>query len=123
PSFNAASPQVSTASVSDNNVYAFMVENPNGSNVLHQNLEQIHEDDLEAMDPKVAAFFAKVLQLKQGNHEDISSKAILAIDGVGFDWSDMAEEQVQTNMALMAFSDSEVHNDKTCLNNYETLKK
>ncbi|GJV24199.1 retrovirus-related pol polyprotein from transposon TNT 1-94 [Tanacetum coccineum] len=44
-----------------------------------------------------------------------------------FDWSDMAEEQVQTNMALMAFSDSEVYNDKTCsktcLKNYETLKK
>ncbi|GJT92499.1 putative ribonuclease H-like domain-containing protein [Tanacetum coccineum] len=39
----------------------------------------------------------------------------------------MAEEQIQTNMALMAFSDSEVHNDKsctkTCLKNYETLKK
>ncbi|GKF45087.1 hypothetical protein Tco_0131639, partial [Tanacetum coccineum] len=32
---------------------------------------------------------------------------MLAIDGVGFDWSDMAEKQVQTNMALMAFSDSE----------------
>ncbi|GJV36726.1 putative nucleotidyltransferase, ribonuclease H [Tanacetum coccineum] len=50
---------------------------------------------------------------------------MLAIDGVG--WSDMAEEQVQTNMALMAFSDSEVYTDKTCsktcLNNYETLKK
>ncbi|GJR56290.1 putative ribonuclease H-like domain-containing protein [Tanacetum coccineum] len=30
------------------------------------------------------------------------------IDGVGFDWCDMAEEQVQTNMALMAFSDSEI---------------
>ncbi|GJQ93907.1 retrovirus-related pol polyprotein from transposon TNT 1-94 [Tanacetum coccineum] len=28
----------------------------------------------------------------------------------GFDWSDMAEEQVQTNMALMAFSDSEITN-------------
>ncbi|GKE08608.1 hypothetical protein Tco_1412159, partial [Tanacetum coccineum] len=28
---------------------------------------------------------------------------MLAIDGVGFDLSDMAEEQVQTNMALMAF--------------------
>ncbi|GJV74916.1 putative ribonuclease H-like domain-containing protein [Tanacetum coccineum] len=50
-------------------------------------------------------------------------KAMLAIDGVGFDWSDMAEEQVQTNMALMAFSDSKVYNDKTCLKNYETLKK
>ncbi|GKF06681.1 hypothetical protein Tco_0037349 [Tanacetum coccineum] len=55
--------------------------------------------------------------------EDTSLKAMLAIDGVGFDWSDMAEEQVLTNMALIAFSDSEVYNDKTCLKNYETLKK
>ncbi|GKG47345.1 hypothetical protein Tco_0504542, partial [Tanacetum coccineum] len=41
--------------------------------------------------------------------------------------SDVAEEKVQTNMALMAFSDSEVYTDKTCSktcrNNYETLKK
>ncbi|GJS99413.1 ribonuclease H-like domain-containing protein [Tanacetum coccineum] len=37
---------------------------------------------------------------KHGNNEDTSSKAMLAIDGVGFDWSDMAEEQVQTNLAL-----------------------
>ncbi|GKG28340.1 hypothetical protein Tco_0406667 [Tanacetum coccineum] len=62
-----------------------------------------------------------------GNNEDTSSKAMLAIDDVGFDWSDMAEEQVQTNMALMTFLDSEVYNDKTfsktCLKNYETLKK
>ncbi|GKF07640.1 hypothetical protein Tco_0041864, partial [Tanacetum coccineum] len=28
---------------------------------------------------------------------------MLAIDGVGFDWSDMAEEQVLTNMGLMRF--------------------
>ncbi|GJS70995.1 ribonuclease H-like domain-containing protein [Tanacetum coccineum] len=64
---------------------------------------------------------------KQGNNEDTFSKTMLAIDGVGFDWSDMAEEQVQTNMALMAFLDSEVYNDKTCtktyLKNYEALKK
>ncbi|GKD18097.1 putative ribonuclease H-like domain-containing protein, partial [Tanacetum coccineum] len=46
---------------------------------------------------------------KQGNNEDTSSKEMLAIDGVGFDWSDMAEEQVQTNMALMAFSNSELN--------------
>ncbi|GKA96816.1 hypothetical protein Tco_0818911 [Tanacetum coccineum] len=41
--------------------------------------------------------------------------------------SDLAEEQVQTNMALMIFLDSEVYTDKTCsktfLKNYETLKK
>ncbi|GJW87386.1 hypothetical protein Tco_0162726 [Tanacetum coccineum] len=146
PNVNAASPQVNTASVSDNTVYAFMVENPNGSNVLHQDLEQIHEDDLEAMDLKWQLSLLSVrakkyyqrtgkkifinandIAGKQGNNEDKSSKAMLAIDGVGFDWSDMAEEQVQTNMALMAFSDSEVYTDKTCsktcLKNYETLKK
>ncbi|GJW36675.1 putative ribonuclease H-like domain-containing protein [Tanacetum coccineum] len=49
---NTASPQTSSASLSDNVVYTFMVENPNGSNLLHPYLEQIHEDDLEAMDLK-----------------------------------------------------------------------
>ncbi|GKD50562.1 ribonuclease H-like domain-containing protein [Tanacetum coccineum] len=128
---NTASPQVSTASPND--------------------LEEIHEDDLEAMDlkwqlsllsmrakryyqrtwekffinandtagydkSKVECFnlhnmghFARECGAprskegqfknqdntkKQGNNEDTSSKAMLAIDGVGFDWSDMAEEQV-----------------------------
>ncbi|GKA73388.1 hypothetical protein Tco_0779690 [Tanacetum coccineum] len=52
PNVNTASPQVSTASFSDNVVYAFMVGNPNGSNLLHQDLEKIHEDDLEAIDLK-----------------------------------------------------------------------
>ncbi|GKF92470.1 ribonuclease H-like domain-containing protein, partial [Tanacetum coccineum] len=148
-----------------NVVYAFLVENPNGSNLLQQDLETIHEDDLEAIDlkwqlsllsmrekrycqrtckkffinandtvgydkSKVNCFnchkmghFARECRAsrskegqfrnqdntrKQGNNED-TSKVMLAINGVGFDWSDMAEEQVQTNMALMAFSDSEVY--------------
>ncbi|GJZ23037.1 ribonuclease H-like domain-containing protein [Tanacetum coccineum] len=58
------------------------------------------------------------------NVEDISSKAMVAIDGVGFDWSYMADEEVPTNLALMAFSDSEVHNtcSNTCLKSFETLK-
>ncbi|GKA63272.1 ribonuclease H-like domain-containing protein, partial [Tanacetum coccineum] len=181
---NTASPQVSTASFSDNAVYAFMVENPNGSNLLQQDLEQIHEDDIEAMDLKwklsllsmrANRYFQRTCKKifinandtagydkskvecfnchkmghlsrecraprnkegpfrnqdntrKHGNNEDTSSKAMLATDCVGFNWSDMAEEHVQTNMALMAFSDFEVYNDKTCsktcLKNYETLKK
>ncbi|GKG03859.1 hypothetical protein Tco_0314246, partial [Tanacetum coccineum] len=52
PDINTVCPQVSTANFSDNTVYAFMVGNPNGSNLLQQELEQIHEDDLEAMDLK-----------------------------------------------------------------------
>ncbi|GKF74159.1 ribonuclease H-like domain-containing protein, partial [Tanacetum coccineum] len=45
---------------------------------------------------------------------DTSSKAMVAFDGAGFDWSFMADEEVPTNLALMAFSDSEVYNHKTC---------
>nr|GEU74198.1 hypothetical protein [Tanacetum cinerariifolium] len=58
--------------------------------------------------------------------EDTSFKAMVAIDGAGFDWSYMADDEVPSNMALMAFSDSEVQNSKTCSNtclkSYETLK-
>nr|GEU77954.1 hypothetical protein [Tanacetum cinerariifolium] len=164
PNVNTASPQVSTANFSDNVVYAFMVKNPNGSNLQQPDLEQIHKDDLEAMDlrwrlsllsvmvkryfqrignkifinandivgydkSKVECFnYHKMRRFsrehrgqrnqdgwfrnqdntrKQGNNEDTSSKAMLAIDGVGFDWSDMAEEHVQKSMALMVFSNSE----------------
>ncbi|GJS62258.1 hypothetical protein Tco_0657042 [Tanacetum coccineum] len=60
------------------------------------------------------------------NVEDTSSKDMVAIDGARFDWSFMAEEEVTSNMALMAFSDSEVNNDKTfsntCLKSFEALK-
>ncbi|GKA92513.1 putative RNA-directed DNA polymerase [Tanacetum coccineum] len=38
------------------------------------------------------------------NVEETSSKAMVAIDGAGFDWSYMADDEVSTNMALMDFS-------------------
>ncbi|GJW16505.1 ribonuclease H-like domain-containing protein, partial [Tanacetum coccineum] len=44
--------------------------------------------------------------------EDASEKAMCAIDSAEFDWSDMAEEEIQANMALMAFSDSELYGSK-----------
>ncbi|GJU94799.1 retrovirus-related pol polyprotein from transposon TNT 1-94 [Tanacetum coccineum] len=43
---------------------------------------------------KEAQFRNQYNTRKHGNNEDTSSKAMLAIDGVGFNWSDMAEEQV-----------------------------
>nr|GEY73851.1 hypothetical protein [Tanacetum cinerariifolium] len=48
------------------------------------------------------------------NVEDTSSKAMVAIDGAGFDWSYMADDEAPTNMAFMAFSDSKVYTDNTC---------
>ncbi|GKE69684.1 hypothetical protein Tco_1527756, partial [Tanacetum coccineum] len=60
------------------------------------------------------------------NVEETSSKSMVAIDGASFDWSYMVDDEVPTNMALIAFSDFKVHNDKTCsktcLKRFETLK-
>ncbi|GJY56352.1 ribonuclease H-like domain-containing protein [Tanacetum coccineum] len=42
----------STANLSDATVYAFLTNQPNGSQLVHEDLEQIHEDDLEEMDLK-----------------------------------------------------------------------
>ncbi|GJY38251.1 ribonuclease H-like domain-containing protein [Tanacetum coccineum] len=179
---STASTQVSTANLSDATVYAFLANQPNGSQLVHEDLEQIHEDDLEEIDLKwqlallsmrIRKFFQKTgrkitingsdtarydkskvecfnchkighfareckgarNQDNRSRNQDSSrrtinveenSKAMLAIDGAGFDWSDIADDEVPTNMALMAFSDSEVHNDKTCsktcLKSFETLK-
>ncbi|GJX99427.1 putative ribonuclease H-like domain-containing protein, partial [Tanacetum coccineum] len=128
PNINTTSPQVSTANFCDNDVYTFMVKNPNGSNLLQQDLEQIHEDDQEEIDLK---WQLSLLSMTANRYFERTSKKIFinANDTAGYDKSksDMVEEQVQTNKALMSFSDSEVYNDKsctkTCLKNYETLKK
>nr|GEY39798.1 hypothetical protein [Tanacetum cinerariifolium] len=41
------------------------------------------------------------------NVDDTSSKAMVAINRAGFDWSYMADDEAPTNMAFMAFSDLE----------------
>ncbi|GKB27378.1 ribonuclease H-like domain-containing protein, partial [Tanacetum coccineum] len=168
---SAASTSDSAASLSDATVYAFLANQPYRSEIVHEYLEQIHDDDLEEMDlkwqlallsmrakkfyqrngkkitinggdtarfdkTKVECFnchklgyFARECRNPRGQDgrarsydqgsknqeitkrivkvEEASPKAMLAVDGAGFDWSFMAEEEVPTNMALMAFSDSE----------------
>ncbi|GKB75507.1 hypothetical protein Tco_0942402 [Tanacetum coccineum] len=56
---NTANVHVSTAStnnsiacLSDATVYAYLATQPNGSQVVHKDLDQIHEDDLDEMDLK-----------------------------------------------------------------------
>nr|GEW97622.1 ribonuclease H-like domain-containing protein [Tanacetum cinerariifolium] len=168
---SAASTPVSTVSspnntsnLSDATVYAFLANQPNGSQLVHEDLEKIHEDDLEEMDlkwqlallsirarryfqktskkisinwsdtagydkTKVERFnchnirhFARECRSLRNQEsrpknqdssrktvivEDTSSKAMVAIDGAGFDWSYLRDDEVPTNMALMGFSDSE----------------
>ncbi|GKC95300.1 putative ribonuclease H-like domain-containing protein, partial [Tanacetum coccineum] len=49
---NTASTETSTASFSDATVYAFLSTQPQGSQLVHEDLEQIYDDDLEEMDLK-----------------------------------------------------------------------
>nr|GEY04743.1 hypothetical protein [Tanacetum cinerariifolium] len=170
--FNASGQSLLTQSLTgfrkfDATVYAFLANQPNGSQLVHKDLEQIHGDDLEEKDlkwqlgllsirarsyfqrtgkkitingsdtasydkTKVECFnchkmghFAREFKSprnqenrlrnqdssrKTVNVKDTSSKAMVETDGAGFDWSYMVDDEVPTNMALTAFSDSEVSN-------------
>ncbi|GJU83973.1 hypothetical protein Tco_1291519 [Tanacetum coccineum] len=133
---STANTQVSTANLSDDTIYTFLASQPNGSQLIYEDLKQIHEDDIEEMNLKwqlallsirTRRFFQKTgrkitingsdtagydksknqdSSKRTINVEETSSKAMVAIDGAGFDWSYMADDEVPTNMDLMAFSDS-----------------
>ncbi|GKD74699.1 ribonuclease H-like domain-containing protein, partial [Tanacetum coccineum] len=108
-----ASTQVSTANLSDDIVYAFLASQLNGSQLVYEDLEQIHEDDIEEIDLKCDTdgydkskvecsnchkmrHFARECRGPKNqdnrnknqdsskrtvNVDEISSKAMLAIDG------------------------------------------
>ncbi|GKD64114.1 hypothetical protein Tco_1306222 [Tanacetum coccineum] len=118
------STQFSTANLSDVTIYAFLANQPNGSQLVHEDLEQIHEDDLEEMDLKGPRNQDNKSRNQDSlrrtiNVEETSSKAMLAIDGAGFDWSFMANEEVSTDTALMDFSDSEFNKSEFNLATYK----
>nr|GEV18523.1 hypothetical protein [Tanacetum cinerariifolium] len=102
---STASTQVSTASfqtgianLSDATIYAFLANQSNGYQLIHKDLEQIHEDDLEEMDLK----WQLALLSMRAKRWDILQESV---EGLG---TKIAEtDEVPTNMALMAFSDSE----------------
>nr|GEW80000.1 retrovirus-related Pol polyprotein from transposon TNT 1-94 [Tanacetum cinerariifolium] len=137
-----------TANLSDATMYAFLANQPNGSQLVHKDLEQIHEDDLKEMDLKwqlaLLNMRARKYFQKTGKKITINGSDTAGYDKTkvecfnchkmghfarecrSFDWSYMADDEVPTNMALMAFSDSKVHNSKTysntCLKSFETIK-
>ncbi|GJS42599.1 hypothetical protein Tco_0567642 [Tanacetum coccineum] len=101
------STQVSTANLSYATVYAFLANQPNRSQLVHEDLEQIHEDDLEEIDLKwqLALLSMRTRKFFQKTNRKIT---INESDTAGYDKSKLyVDEEVPTYMAVMSFSDSE----------------
>ncbi|GJW31320.1 putative ribonuclease H-like domain-containing protein [Tanacetum coccineum] len=145
---STASTHVSTTNLNDDTIYAFLASQPNGSQLIYEDLEQIYEDDIEEMDlkcdttgydkSKVECFnyhkmrhFAKECRGPRNqdsrnknqdsyrrtvNVEETSSKAMVAIDGAGFDWSYMADNEVPTNWSLWLFLELRIEFNKSEFN-------
>ncbi|GKC33465.1 hypothetical protein Tco_1040759, partial [Tanacetum coccineum] len=104
---SAASTQVSTASLSDATIYAFLANQPNGSQVVHEDLELIHEDGLEEIDLKwqlaLLSMRTRRWDILQENAEDLG----IRITGTGIK---TALEELESHDAL--FVEELVSNDK-----------
>ncbi|GKF40443.1 hypothetical protein Tco_0120504 [Tanacetum coccineum] len=127
--------EASTASTQPNDTYstnidnlsnavicAFFASQLNSPQLVHEDLQQIHPDDMEEIDLRWqmamltmrARCSKNSRQQEQGKLKKVetsNSTALVSCDGLGgYDWSDQAEEG--PNYALMAFSslspDSEV---------------
>nr|GEX44478.1 hypothetical protein [Tanacetum cinerariifolium] len=91
-----ASADVAAASISLNTICAYIAFQPNGSQIKYEDINQIDEDDIEEMDIK-----GRREIYKQGSKEEEQApKALMMIDGVGWDWSYIANEE--ENHALVA---------------------
>ncbi|GJS32772.1 putative ribonuclease H-like domain-containing protein [Tanacetum coccineum] len=164
------STEVATATFSHDTICAYIATQQSGSQIKYKDITQIDDDDIEEMDIKwnmallsmradrfwkKTGHFARECRAprsqdrsrresykKEPKVEEPSHKAMMAIDGFGWDWSFMAEENeasenqalvaeevVPTEFALMAMSssssDNEVYDDsycsKSCRKNTENL--
>ncbi|GKD38873.1 ribonuclease H-like domain-containing protein, partial [Tanacetum coccineum] len=118
---STASTQVSTANLNDDTVYAFLASQPNGSQLVYEDLEQIHKDDIQEMYLKWQLALLSMRTRRGPKNQDSrnrnqdSSRRTVNVEETSF-----------KAMVAIDKADSEVHNDKTCsktcLKSFETLK-
>ncbi|GJY43783.1 putative ribonuclease H-like domain-containing protein [Tanacetum coccineum] len=145
--------EVAATSLSHDTICAYIATQSSGSQIKYEDITQIDEDDIEEMDIKwnlaLLSMRADRFWKKTGKKitiqgsdvagfdkskdpkvEEPAPKALMAIDGIGWDWSYMAnkdenhalvaDDVVPTEFALMAMSssssnsDNEVYDDSYC---------
>nr|GEV24426.1 hypothetical protein [Tanacetum cinerariifolium] len=110
---STANSQTSTANLSDATIYAFLANQQmagaDKSKVECYNCHKMRHvaRECRGLRNQDSRNMYQDSSRRTVNVEETPPKAMVAIDGVGFDWSFMADDEVPTNMALMAFSDSE----------------
>nr|GEX79626.1 retrovirus-related Pol polyprotein from transposon TNT 1-94 [Tanacetum cinerariifolium] len=132
-----ASVNIGAVSISQDTACAYIALQSSGSQIKFEDITQIDEDDIEEMDLKVECFnchkmghFARECRAprsqdrgrrdnyRQGSKvEEQALKALMAIDGVGWDWSFIeneeedhalvVDEEAPTEFALMAKTSAE----------------
>nr|GEY07870.1 copia protein [Tanacetum cinerariifolium] len=132
---STASTNVAAASISHDTICAYIASQSNGSQIKYEDITQIDEDDIKEIDIKWNMDLlsmrvdraprsqdkGKRESYKQGpKEEEPAPKALMAIDGIGWDWSYMANEEenhalvaddeAPTEFALMAKSSSSSKN-------------
>nr|GFA24328.1 ribonuclease H-like domain-containing protein [Tanacetum cinerariifolium] len=136
--------------LSDAVICSFFSSQPNSPQLIHEDLEQIHPDEIEEMDLRwqmamLTMRARRFLKKKEGsllecraprNHdnknkestrrsvpvETSNSIALVSCDGIGgYNWSDKAEEG--PNYALMAFSSSNFDSKIQVSDGLDPLKK
>nr|GEX04954.1 ribonuclease H-like domain-containing protein [Tanacetum cinerariifolium] len=147
------STDVAAASLSYDTVCAFIATQPNESKIKYKDISHIDDDDIKEMYIKWNLVLLSIRADRQREEsesykkdpkvEEPAPKAMISIDGTGWDWSYMAEEdeasknhafvankeEVPTEYALMAKSSSSSDNDvyddsfcsKSCRKNTENL--
>nr|GEU83098.1 hypothetical protein [Tanacetum cinerariifolium] len=92
-----ASANIGVASISQDTACAYI----SGSQIKFKDINQIDEDDIEEMDIKWNMALLSMRANRQVSKvEEQAPKALMAIDGVGWDWSYMANDE--ENHALIA---------------------
>ncbi|GJZ79470.1 ribonuclease H-like domain-containing protein [Tanacetum coccineum] len=93
---STVSTQVSTANLSDDTVYAFLANQPNGSQLVYEDFEQIHEDDIEEMDLKwqLALLSMRTRRFFQKTGRKIT---INRSDTAGYDKSKLDDLRIEFN--------------------------
>nr|GEY98106.1 ribonuclease H-like domain-containing protein [Tanacetum cinerariifolium] len=133
---------VSTSSTTFSTASTYIASQSNGSQIKFEDINQIDEDDMKEMDIKWSMALLSMRADKfwkrtgkrisiQGSNvgskaEEKTPKALMAIDGVGWDWSYMenegedralvADAEAPTEFALMTNTESKVFDNSLCLN-------